>query len=637
VVTIKLIRCFAFSLAVLLLSQTAQADDKGMGTGSDRDDDTGNSVNLSRDLVRLGIAPRNLPVDDPSFDARPLFEAAVQYVRTHHVERLTVDRGAYYFLTPQDSLTYLRFPSLSDLTVDLAGSKIVFAGAFLQGFTLANCDHVTLTNFDIDFLDPPYTQVELVSVDPAARTLSYRTLPNWRDPATFDSAPVPGQASASLVLWAVAFRHGDIMPGTSRMQVVQPITPGLLDLVQDNTPWTQSATLSTLEPGDTIVVTQRGGEPPILAFGGQSITISHGTVRGSSVIALILNGVSHSTADHVRVVPRPGALISANADGIHFVDAGPDNHIRHSFVTRTLDDALAIDALDPGTVVRQTGPRQIIVTRRAFMRFADGSDANFVDPVNAQEMPGGTIISQVPPDSGAPVFNGSVTLTFDRDLPALGPGFGMARADADARGAGSSIEDNVVAEVPFGRGVWIAGAEGVKVARNRVGPSSNGGIVVAQDTTFYPVPAARDIVIEDNVVDGSLGPMASGTGTQIAVGAIIVESTTNTNTFSKAMPNTNISILRNEVANSGRTGIWVGELDGGDIRDNVITRWDQHPELPIFGVNAQTRAQLLEDFTRPLVIHDSREVDVRDNVTSRRGDGDDDSRDEGGEGGRERR
>jgi hypothetical protein len=103
------------------------------------------------------------------------------------------------------------------------------------------------------------------------------------------------------------------------------------------------------------------------------------------------------------------------------------------------------------------------------------------------------------------------------------------------------------------------------------------------------------------------------------------------------MPNTNISILRNEVANSGRTGIWVGELDGGDIRDNVITRWDQHPELPIFGVNAQTRAQLLEDFTRPLVIHDSREVDVRDNVTSRRGDGDDDSRDEGGEGGRERR
>jgi hypothetical protein len=603
----NLIRALAFSLAVLLLSGAARAE-------------AARSLKLSRDLVRLGIASQNLPRNDPSFDARPLFEAAIQYARTHDVERLTVDRGAYYFLTPQDSLTYLRFPSLSHLTVDLAGSKIFFAGAFLQGFALANCDHVTLTNFDIDFLEPPYTQVELVSVDPAARTLAYRTLPNWRDPVTFNKPSVPGEAAASPVLWAVAFRDGDIMPGTSRMQVAQPIVPGRLDLVQDNTPWTQSATLATLAPGDTIAVTERGGQPPILAFGGDSIAISHGTVRGSSVIAVILNGVSHSTVDHVRVVPRSGALISANADGIHFVDAGSDDHIRHSFVTRTLDDALAIDELDPATVMRQTGPRQVIVTRRFFARFADGTKVNFVDPVSDLEIPGGTIVSQVPPDSGSPVFNGPVELAFDRDLPALGPGFGMARADPAARGTGSSIEDNVVAEVPFGRGIWVAGSEGVTVTRNRIGHSSNGGIVVAQNTSFYPVPPARDIIIEGNVVDGSLGPMASGTGTQIAVGAVIVESTTNTGRFSPAAANTNISILRNKVADSGRTGIWVGELDGGDIRDNVVTRWDQHPELPLFGVDAQTRAQLLQDFAQPLVIHDSRDVDARDSLADRDGD-----------------
>jgi hypothetical protein len=189
----------------------------------------------------------------------------------------------------------------------------------------------------------------------------------------------------------------------------------------------------------------------------------------------------------------------------------------------------------------------------------------------------------------------------------------MARADADARGAGSSVEDNVVAEVLFGRGIWIAGSERASVARNRIGHSSNGGIVVAQNTTFYPVPPARDIAIEDNVLDGSLGPMASGTGTQIAVGAVIVESTTNTGGFSAASPNTNISILRNKVANSGRTGIWVGELDHGEIADNVITRWNQYPELPLFGVDAQTRAQLLQDFTAPLVIHHSRDVSQRDN------------------------
>jgi hypothetical protein len=26
-------------------------------------------------------------------------------------------------------------------------------------------------------------------------------------------------------------------------------------------------------------------------------------------------------------------------------------------------------------------------------------------------------------------------------------------------------------------------------------------------------------------------------------------------------------------------------------------RWDQYPERPLFGVDAQTRAQLLQDFT----------------------------------------
>jgi hypothetical protein len=260
-------------------------------------------------------------------------------------------------------------------------------------------------------------------------------------------------------------------------------------------------------------------------------------------------------------------------------------------------------------VVRQTGPRQLVVTRRAFMRFADGTAVNFVDPSSAQEIAGATIVAQVPEDSGSPVFNGTVELTFDRDLLNLSTGFGMVRADRDGRGAGSSIEGNVVADIPFGRGIWVAGAEGVRVAHNRIGHTSNAGIAVAQNTTSYPVPPARDIVIEDNVLRGSLGPMASGSGTQIAVGAIVVESTSGTGGFSTRSPNTNISISRNVIVNSGRSGISVGELDGGEIKGNSISGWDRHPELPLFGVNAATRAQLLQDFTQPWVVHDSLNID----------------------------
>jgi hypothetical protein len=60
----------------------------------------------------------------------------------------------------------------------------------------------------------------------------------------------------------------------------------------------------------------------------------------------------------------------------------------------------------------------------------------------------------------------------------------------------------------------------------------------------------------------------------------------------------------------------VGELAGGAIRDNVIIRWDRHPELPLFGVNPQTDAQLLQDFTQALVVHNSQNVDIQGNVTN---------------------
>src|SRR5438093_10671245 len=89
------------------------------------------SLNLSRDLVRLGIAAQNLPPNDPSFDARPLFQAGVQYVQSHHIPLLTVDKGNYYFLPPQDSLLYLRLFQILDLVVDLAGSTIYLNLTFL--------------------------------------------------------------------------------------------------------------------------------------------------------------------------------------------------------------------------------------------------------------------------------------------------------------------------------------------------------------------------------------------------------------------------------------------------------------------------------------------------------------------------
>ena len=48
------------------------------------------------------------------------------------------------------------------------------------------------------------------------------------------------------------------------------------------------------------------------------------------------------------------------------------------------------------------------------------------------------------------------------NLVSMAAGAAMAVSDAAARGAGSSIEDNEVREIVFGRGIWVSGVDGVK-------------------------------------------------------------------------------------------------------------------------------------------------------------------------------
>ena len=56
------------------------------------------TLNMSTDLVRLGIAARDLNPNDPTLDARPLFEAATDYVRAHPAVRvLTLTPGCHRF------------------------------------------------------------------------------------------------------------------------------------------------------------------------------------------------------------------------------------------------------------------------------------------------------------------------------------------------------------------------------------------------------------------------------------------------------------------------------------------------------------------------------------------------------------
>src|SRR5262249_43813358 len=160
-----------------------------------------------------------------------------------------------------------------------------------------------------------------------------------------------------------------------------------------------------------------------LVWESDSVTVSNVTIYGSPTWAVSFYATSNSTADDVRVMPRPGTgLVGSNADGIHFTSVRQNNHIRNSYVTRTLDDVLILDNQHMAVVVAKTGPRQLTVTRGGFLRFPNGTAVNFVDPATTAEIPGATIVSQNPPETVILEYNGQVDLTFDADLPAVTAG-----------------------------------------------------------------------------------------------------------------------------------------------------------------------------------------------------------------------
>jgi len=562
-------------------------------------------LNMSHDLVTMGIAQQNLTPNNPSLDARPLFQAALNYVQSHPVQTLTLDTGAYYLLTNTQSNAVLLFPQLNNLTVDLAGSTLYFNGPLVpNGLALYYCSNLTLTNFQIDFVHPPYTHVQLTSVDTVNRILKYQTLAGWPDPATFNSLTDPFGGPIQGY-WAAIFRNGSIVPGTTRTLLQAPFINSSIT-IQDQSPWAQAPTLSTLEVGDTVVVYARGGGPIFWVFYGNGLTFSNIAIYGAQGVQVL--STSNSTMENMRFEPRPGSGLVGGVGGIGILPPGLNNHILNCYVARTLDDAFVFEDSGPATVVSQSGSRQLTVANQGY-RFPNGTAMNFVDPGTTLESVGGVIVDQNPPDNPNPMV-GNVTVTFDRDLPTISPGTFMVFGSAATRGQGSTVEDTLIEDTYGGHGILLQGVEGITVQRNVIRRTSMAGIMVDQtaDPAVDPAdlnPPSHDVVISDNALEATLGPAPCGTGMQFCLGAIEIVSTNNQAFgFASSPANTNITVQNNYIADTGRSGIWVGELNGGTLQNNLVIRSNQNPTLGgIAGIPPPFQNQVMQDALMPVVVH----------------------------------
>jgi hypothetical protein len=211
------------------------------------------TLNMSEDLLRLGIASTNMVPNQPTLDAGPLFVQAVAYAKNNGIATVIADPGAYYFLTLLESNAHVGLRNINNMTIDFRGADLIFTHPLFYGIVVYSSTNAVLQNFTADYQPLPFTQVRVVAVDVVNSEIQYAVQPGWQDPSAFNSVQGPPGFAPPLVQVHV-FRNGQPAFSVRRMLTQPPFTGGRFPVMA----FTAPATLASVRPGDIAVVALNG-------------------------------------------------------------------------------------------------------------------------------------------------------------------------------------------------------------------------------------------------------------------------------------------------------------------------------------------------------------------------------------------
>ena len=213
-------------------------------------------LNLSHDLVIQGIATSNLTPGMPALDARPLVEAGLAYAGANGIATVTADPGAYYFLSQHNANTHVLMSGLTNIALNWQNSDLYFKFSNISAFQANNSSGLTIQNFTLDYQPLPFTQVTVTSVNAAAQTIGFQTIPGYQSPADFNANRAP-DGSDAIFMWI--FRNGIPIADTGRLSAKRPVTGSVIAISDVNDPWAKPAQLAAIQVGDTLVFSDRSG------------------------------------------------------------------------------------------------------------------------------------------------------------------------------------------------------------------------------------------------------------------------------------------------------------------------------------------------------------------------------------------
>jgi uncharacterized protein (TIGR03437 family) len=539
------------------------------------------TLNMSEDLVRLGIASTNMVPNQPNLDAGPLFFQAVLYAQNHKIGAVIADPGSYYFLSLQSPQVHLAWDSLSNLTIDLHESDLYFTHPLVSGLLVTNSKNVVLENFTADYNPLPFTQVRVVSVNPAQQTIQFAVDGNWQNPSALNAVfpTIPNEYGVGVEVHM--FRNGRPIPGVTRMYATNPLGTSQFTAIPDPGP-TAGTVLSQIRPGDIAFLGMRAFSIPVSTLFCTGCTFRNIAVYSCTGQGFEAAFSQSSVFERIYSIPRPGTdRLAGNYAAILLTGMGPNNQVRLNRIIRSMDDGMEYDSLFFGQVTSQTNPRTFVLGETATSLVSVGVTAPNGSTVSFQSLSDGSIVaSAVVVSQTAPTGQPSqMTVTVDRDLPASVVSTQMFGPDVSQRAGNSVVERNALEEeTDCCRGFLFAGTVNGVFHGNYIRRSAMAAVHVDNTPQLLSlgVPPSENLSLTNNVTDGANWIRTAYPVYQL--GSIVVDTIRAGNVLT-ASPNQNISLTGNFTADSGDDAVWFSNVSGGTVSGNYFLNPNINPAV----------------------------------------------------------
>jgi hypothetical protein len=206
------------------------------------------------------------------------------------------------------------------LTVDASGATFLFEGS-TSPILLTRCTAPALKGFTIDFDRPPFSQGDVLSVAPDARTFDVRIDPGF---------PVDG---SEPILTIGTYDRGAVLNARNGIDAYGIGRSNTL-IGQQTLRISTRYALPRLKPGDVVVMRHSIYDNHSIVMNAcRSPRISDVTIHAGGGMGVVGGGNDQVLIERLRILPTPGSgrLMSICADGVH---------LGHSTGTVTINDCL---------------------------------------------------------------------------------------------------------------------------------------------------------------------------------------------------------------------------------------------------------------------------------------------------------